>query len=361
MRLVKKSKYLDSHLAANAVVVSVMSDGEPKLVEKITATSSTRLLAYINSMGQYARGIGVQRNQRDSKVLLYEKKMQEKFMTDLTVEIVYYPEPGTGKLIGLAVDGLTRVTSALNQDFNGTISINVRYAKDLESVRKLVFAFDSRDSVRTADEAIRYVFGVLSKKRLSAIRKVNSAIQNIILGCPNERISEFIKSAPKFKWVRLVTYSSLAYLRDYQPEVLDWFCESFTCKGNKDPRGRLMTVGTVTAVILTRMAYGDEATRTWKAYFNGTFRHGDEELRSLRDDVMSRASRGGGQNIQKGDFHRAIYAYLSANKRCGLHLKKFIPEATYQVSKGYLGVTGVKVTKTAKKVTKKAKKVQKAA
>jgi hypothetical protein len=264
-------------------------------------------------------------------------------MPTITVEVLVLKYDNNTVILA---DGRTRLAAAVKSKWSGLLNINVREADTNDDATAFISRLDSALSRRSKDDMLGYYFPDrvnISKKHVSF---VNTAIQNILVGCPDKSMATLKKSNPHFPRMTLFSHPQLVYLRDHHKTEIDWFQNNFSIgKGN-----RFLNVGTVTAIILTKLIDGSEVADYWKRFVSGenisgaTFKF-REELRAMKILPCGQA----GQSLL---FQKALHAYLAEKKLFNAHLTVFTDGSKWQITHG-------KVTDPEPEHTRKSKQAKK--
>lgn len=340
---VKKSKYVE-RIPKGANVTRVEGGlGDPRLAEVTVMVMTDSLANQLKKSLQDARALGIQRMETDCRIESYRCEIFKKIplaLESFDVHVAAYKD-AEGHERFLLVDGGHKSTAAIeayeegHRDF--LIVVHVWEAGNLEAVRMFASQFDSRDAVRTASDLINTTFGREQAKLLKThIRLLNAAIVNILKGC-DEDLRKVRECDPRFPRMKILSPSNLMYVKNNHMDLLLWFNKNFTIRGAKDPMGKLMNVGVVTAIILSRLVYGEEVCGVWKHYVDGTFvpDAGQKALRNLWAHCIQNKENGGGERVQLDMFQRATHAFLTAWNYTSTHKEDEYQEgARYQISRG---------------------------
>jgi hypothetical protein len=138
----------------------------------------------------------------------------------------------------------------------------------------------------------------------------------------------------------------LEEVRDKHADAMDWFCSTFT---RSQVTSTLMSTGVCTAIIHSWYCFGAEVvTEVWNGYLTGvvtsTSYQGLVDL--ARDSLKKDKENPGGWKGQKHYYNRAVYAFMAAVEKEGLHTQKWLRGAEYSFTEGKLpAVTSVSTTR----------------
>jgi hypothetical protein len=330
-------------LPATAVVVkpTYQKVHKPEVLEQIAVptTGDSQLVVFCRNAGDLAETMALQRKLSPKRREEYEKDIVNGRMPSITVEILILKYDNSSMILA---DGRTRLAAAARANWSGILNINVRLAECKDDAVAFIIRLDSAMAKRSRNEMIGYVFGnEVSKKHVGL---VNSAVQNIRWGCPGEDMANIKESNPFFPRNSSVTGEQLNYLHEKHMQDYEWLKTNFS--GDKN---RLLAVGIVTAIVLTKLIDGPEVADIWKRFVSGENLSGP--LKDFRNELVAMSVRPAGQAGQTILFRKAMHAYLAEKQLFNAHLCRYRVGQIWQISHGKIS-TGS--PESDRKKTKKA-------